>query len=64
MSKVGSREGGAGEYEAGGICMPTLFGLGRGWRMETGGQDIQTIGYTALGGRGEYRGWLREWSTE
>jgi hypothetical protein len=30
VSKVGSREGGADEYEAGGICMPTLFGLGRG----------------------------------
>ncbi len=30
VSEVGSREGGAGEYEAGGICMPTLIGLGRG----------------------------------
>jgi hypothetical protein len=34
VSEVGSREGGAGEYEAGGICMPTLFGLGdEGWRQ-------------------------------
>jgi hypothetical protein len=30
VREVGGREGGAGEYEAGGICMPTLFGLGGG----------------------------------
>ncbi len=35
MRELGSREGGAGEYEAGGICMPTLFGLAgdEGWRQ-------------------------------
>jgi len=30
VREVGNREGRAGEYEAGGIYMPTLFGLGRG----------------------------------
>ena len=40
---MGSREGGAGEYEAGGICMPTLFGLGRG---KAGHKDVNSLTVT------------------